>query len=248
MFGNSPIRRSDCSRAIRPTLHSTSNASRVTSGQPASDCATVPSPSEVMTGSNGFGSERTPITSGTSVGEMTGGYLVRAARITFELIGLLVIAALVLREVAQQNPLPIWLPGLIVSQDVDSGTALIQGTWRLATGDDAWPNQTTTIRCYRAMRLCDEATAVLAESQLMPVTISTFKVVLWDGTKLIIEGDTGLCARATYRFDIVSVAGSGTIETKEDEACFMAAPGKKTVKLIDGYQERRLWYRRLART
>jgi hypothetical protein len=163
------------------------------------------------------------------------------ARIAVELLlasAVLVLASVVvLKSKEVSSP---FLPHFVFSHDGTKGTFYGQGTWQLEDDESGLPIQSTTMRCYRQLMSCDEATVVISDNLMLPIEINTLKVQQWTADSIIVRGPTVICAEETYTIDLRTEFITGIATRKS--ACADEKGWPRRLRMIDGYDAS--WIRR----
>jgi hypothetical protein len=138
------------------------------------------------------------------------------------------------------NYAPVILQSKHVSIDLwDRGYVLAQGTWVIAGEAQAWPEQTSTLKCDRALGTCSEATAVVSrgEARVLSVDLDTYEIERWDQQEIVTKPLERGCARYVRRFNRVQQSVSGIRSTiSRQGSCASVDNGDKFLVLTNGIE------------
>ena len=127
------------------------------------------------------------------------------------------------------------LPHFSLNHDQPSGFLEVRGTWELEAKDDGFPNQTTTLHCWRTGMYCFEVSAVLSQFGFMPLDINRMKIVSWSEQVVVVCGSTALLTAERYTIDLLRQSVHGAVGPRSDgNDC----PDRvtKRMNLIDGHR------------
>lgn len=99
-------------------------------------------------------------------------------------------------------------PGILVTGVGDS-YVLANGTWVIEGQPQAFPLQTTEIRCERELRRCTSATAMVMLGKQLHVDISFHDVVSWEKSRVVFTDDSPSCVEYVYTIDLVTKVANG---------------------------------------
>jgi hypothetical protein len=126
------------------------------------------------------------------------------------------------------------LPHASFSHDQKLGYIEARGTWERDDKEDALPNQTTTIECWRSESTCTEVTAALADTGFMPLDINHLKIISWNEQVAVVCAARALTTAERYVIDLKSRSVSGGVgPRREGSPC--PTEIEATFKMIDGY-------------
>lgn len=132
---------------------------------------------------------------------------------------------------------------------------MAEGTWVLDNDRQAFPLQTTQIRCERELKRCTGATATVMSGNMLSTDISFFEVVAWDAGRVVFRDDTPICVSYLYTIDLASKSANA-VRTKKSGApegtCGSIAPEMR-MSLQEGWpislkmqQDATPWFGKLA--
>ena len=99
-------------------------------------------------------------------------------------------------------------PGTLITSLGDS-YVLAFGTWVIGGQVNAFPLQTTEIRCERELRRCTSATAMVMLGKQLHVDVSFHEVVSWEKSRIVFVDDAPSCVQYIYTIDLASKAANG---------------------------------------
>lgn len=127
---------------------------------------------------------------------------------------------------------------LTLEHDTDGGTLDITGTWTLVDQDPGFPNQSTSMHCRKTPMVCLEATVVLSEFGMLPMTINQLKIARWTDTQVIIAGTSSFCMSETYTVDLITKNISGVARPRPDRIDPLCEGRiERKMKMISGLPE-----------
>jgi hypothetical protein len=145
----------------------------------------------------------------------------------------------VVGSVAEQRNYPRLQSGHVFTDFWDRGYVTAVGTWVFE--DDtkqAFPRQTTEIKCYREAKECQSAQAEIA-MEMLTVQTERFPITSWDNESIVYVSNGPLCVAYTYTISRSTKRVSGKREPKAslsaDPSC--ASFEKRTfyLSLRDGF-------------
>jgi len=112
------------------------------------------------------------------------------------------------------SKVPARLPSLIVAND-NNVYVFAEGTWTIEGGSDAFPIQTTSIRCTKSDKKCIVAQAYIGAQ--LSVDIDVNPILEWSDSQLVFVNDSSTCMTYYYTINWITKSGSG-IRLKKKEA------------------------------
>ena len=109
--------------------------------------------------------------------------------------------------VADRVPISL-SPGIIVVAVGDS-YVLASGTWVIEGQTQAFPLQTTEIRCERELRRCTSATAMVVLGKQLHVDVSFHDIVSWEKSRVVFVDESPSCVQYVYTIDLATKAVNG---------------------------------------
>ena len=133
------------------------------------------------------------------------------------------------------------LPRLVINTDAwDDGYVSAEGTWAMQGEEQAWPEQTSKLWCFRSLGICHEVTAIVesygAGIRSLSVDLNTYEIERWDDVELVTKPYHGAyCVQHTRRISRVQESVTGIRSTvSTDELCKGLA--EKYLVLVDGLE------------
>lgn len=87
--------------------------------------------------------------------------------------------------------------------------ASAKGTWVIEGQKQAFPLQTTEIKCYARLRHCFSATAEVAGGDQLTVNLDSFEITEWTKSHVVFVDDSPLCVRYTYTINWAAKSATG---------------------------------------
>ena len=120
---------------------------------------------------------------------------------------------------ATSNPKAISIPDYHFFVSQEQGIIEMQGTWRLEDEKSGFPTQSTTLHCNKINRTCVEATAVVADSEIMmPVSLDYRTIEKWDEHGAIVRGADGMCFDTVYSISFAAKSVTGISQPRATAA------------------------------
>jgi hypothetical protein len=134
----------------------------------------------------------------------------------------------------------IILPPLSVSvEQWDHGFVAAEGTWIIIGEKSGLPLQTTEISCYKDLKVCLEATAILntENNGFLSVHSKQHKIDRWDQHEILTKPDSSaICVRYTMRIGRVKKSVTGLrLRISAREECKDLAP-ELHLELVQGWE------------
>ena len=135
------------------------------------------------------------------------------------------------------------LPRLAIDIDAwDDGYVSAEGTWALQGEEQAWPEQTSRIRCLRNHGICLETTAIVESSlfgtaeRSLSVDLVIYQIERWDNVELVTKPYRGAyCVQQVRRISRIQKSVTGIRSTvSTDDLCQGMA--EKYLVLVDGLE------------
>lgn len=154
-----------------------------------------------------------------------------------------------------QDRVPVSLsPSKLVYGNQDS-YAHASGTWVLENDDQAFPLQTTEIRCEKELRRCTAGTAMVMLGKQLHVDVTFYEIIAWEKSRVVFTDDSPSCVSYVYTIDLVTKVANGVRTKKKDAKGAECANYEKELKLNlqDGFhvayalqQKQMPWFGELA--
>ena len=133
---------------------------------------------------------------------------------------------------------PVSLPsGVFVYTDAwDRGYVYASGTWTMENSRQAFPIQTSKIRCNREEKSCTNAQAEISFGKMLHLETYNYDVIKWDGTTIIFRTATD-CVEYIYTVDRANKRLFGTRTKKPNTGtdCTMIEDKPLRLTLVDGF-------------
>lgn len=150
------------------------------------------------------------------------------------LSALVLLAAALSAEIRVPVKLPIMT--IVATPDV----VVLQGTWiidrRGGDNEQAYPLQSSEIRCDRQTRMCTSATAEIGYGRLLHVELERHPIVEWAPTRVVFVNDDAICTQYFYSVDVATKSATG-VRRKRDNAgpqCTHVSEELR-LRLVDGF-------------
>jgi Putative peptidoglycan binding domain len=148
------------------------------------------------------------------------------------------------------NYRPVSLPSLDVFIDFwDNGYFSAKGTWVLSNEGMAWPEQTSKIDCYRASKMCVEATSIVrgdVTDRRLSIDTDSYEIERWDEHEIVTKPLQFGCTRYVRRVNRAqkSVTGIRSMTSTQGD-CKGIDNTEKYMVLSDGFEV--YWQQELER-
>lgn len=133
---------------------------------------------------------------------------------------------------------PISLPsGVFVYTDAwDRGYVYANGTWTMENSRQAFPIQTSKIRCIRDEKSCTNAQAEIALGKMLYLDTYNYDITKWDSTTILFRTSTD-CVEFVYTVDRSNkrLFGTRTKKANTGTDCTMIEDKPLTLTLVDGF-------------
>ena len=117
----------------------------------------------------------------------------------------------------------------------DRGYVSADGTVSIDNDRQAFPIQTTKIRCYRDEKSCTAAKAEISYLGFLDLELTTHPISLWNNTTILFTEDA-MCAQYVYSIDRTNKRVVGTRTKKQNVAgCEIFRSAPLTLSLVDGF-------------
>jgi hypothetical protein len=139
-----------------------------------------------------------------------GGFFVAA--IVLWLATVLIASAVVKSRV----PVSLSAHGNVVSiRDVYASAT---GTWVIEGQQQAYPLQTTNIRCEKELRRCTSGTARVMAGDQLHVDLDVHDIVSWEKSRIVFVDDVPKCVQYIYTIDLITNVVNGIRRKRPDVA------------------------------
>jgi hypothetical protein len=133
---------------------------------------------------------------------------------------------------------PIRLPpGVLVYTDSwDRGYVYANGTWTMENSRQAFPIQTSKIRCIREEKSCTNAQAEIAFGNMLYLDTYNYDITKWDSTTILFRTSTD-CVEFVYTIDRTNkrLFGTRTKKANTGTDCTMIEDKPLTLTLVNGF-------------
>jgi hypothetical protein len=133
---------------------------------------------------------------------------------------------------------PISLPsGVFVYTDAwDRGYVYASGTWTMENSRQAFPVQTSKIRCIREEKSCTNAQAEIAFRKMLHLETYNYDITKWDNTTILFRTATD-CVEYVYTVDRSNkrLVGTRTKKANTGTDCTMIEDKPLRLTLVDGF-------------
>jgi hypothetical protein len=167
------------------------------------------------------------------------------------------IATLALAFAIVKSRVPVTLP--LFAELFSSGSEYVSatGTWVIEGNRQAFPLQTTEIRCEARLKRCTVVTAEVGFSDQLRVTIDFFEIVDWSKSRVVFVDDAPICVQYVYTIDLLTQSVNGVRQKRappprEGADCDLVRDQLR-LRLAQGFdvssaleQEAMPWFGRLA--
>lgn len=117
----------------------------------------------------------------------------------------------------------------------DRGYVSAEGTFTIDNDRQAFPIQTTKIRCHRDEKSCTAAKAEISFLRFLDLQLTTHPISLWSNTTILFTEDA-MCVQYVYSIDRVNKRVVGTRTKKQNVAgCEIFQSTPLTLSLVDGF-------------
>jgi hypothetical protein len=174
--------------------------------------------------------------------------------IAFGVLVLWVIVIMITGAVVKSR-VPVNLSPSKLVYGMQDSYAVASGTWVLENDEQAFPLQTTQIRCERETKRCTAGTAMVMLGDQMNVDVSFYDIIAWEKSRVVFTDDSPQCVSYVYTIDLVTKVANGVRSKKKDVTTAECATYDKELKLNlqDGFhvayalqQKATPWYGELA--
>lgn len=158
------------------------------------------------------------------------------------LIGLLGSAfiAFITMWIVERQSLPrIASGGSVFTSFWDRGYVSAKGTWIIEDSKQAFPRQTTEIKCYRDEKECQSAQAEITFGDTLSVQTERFSVTTWDNNTIVYTSTEPSCVSYIYTISRASERVTGQRKPKQaaDDLCKQVLEQRVlNLTMRDGFQ------------
>ncbi len=152
------------------------------------------------------------------------------------LIGTLAILAGATFLIATQRPISL-PPGVFVYTDAwDRGYVYASGTLTMENSRQAFPIQTSKIKCVREEKSCTNAQAEIAFGKMLHLETYNYDITKWDNTTILFRTDNE-CVEYIYTIDRSNkrLVGTRTKKASIGSDCTMVEDRPLRLSLVDGF-------------
>jgi hypothetical protein len=149
-----------------------------------------------------------------------------------------VVILIVATDVMDRRGYPQLQSGRVFTEFWDRGYVTAVGTWVFEDTKQAFPHQTTDIKCYRETKECKSAQAEIA-FDILTVQTETFPITSWDSQSIVYVSTDPLCVTYTYTISRSTNRVTGQRQTKPSSptgSCETFEKRTFALSLRDGFE------------
>jgi hypothetical protein len=152
------------------------------------------------------------------------------------LAGTLAILAGATFLISTQNPVSLSSGVLVYTDAWDRGYVYASGTWTMENSRQAFPIQTSKIRCNREEKSCTNAQAEIAFGKMLHLETYNYDITKWDNTTILFRTATD-CVEYVYTVDRSNkrLVGTRTKKATFGTDCTLIEDKPLRLALVDGY-------------
>ncbi|MBR1267032.1 hypothetical protein JQ629_05855 [Bradyrhizobium sp. AUGA SZCCT0222] len=138
--------------------------------------------------------------------------------------------------IAAHNPVMPRSGVSVYTDSWDRGYVVASGTWTMENARQAFPIQTSKIRCMRDEKTCTVAQAEIAFGNILNLETYSYDIAKWDNTTILFRTDTE-CVEYVYTIDRANKRLLGTRTKKPKAGAECSAVEDKALRLafVDGF-------------
>jgi hypothetical protein len=128
--------------------------------------------------------------------------------------------------------------GSVFTSFWDRGFVSATGTWIIEDTKQAFPRQTTEIKCYRDEKECLSAQAEITFGDTLSVQTERMRITSWDANTIVYASTEPTCVTYVYTITRASERFTGQRRPKQstDDACKMLEQRVLNLTMRDGLQ------------
>src|SRR5664279_1133318 len=100
------------------------------------------------------------------------------------------ILVIIAAQAVVNDRVPVMLSPTKLVYGIQDSYVVAQGTWVLENDEQAFPLQTTQIRCEKELKRCTSATAMVMLGKQMSVDVTFHDIVAWSNSRVVFTDDT----------------------------------------------------------
>lgn len=138
--------------------------------------------------------------------------------------------------ITAQNPIVLRSGVSVYTESWDRGYVSASGTWTMENARQAFPIQTSKIRCIREEKSCTAAQAEIAVGNMLHLETYDYDITKWDSTTILFRTDTD-CVEYVYTVDRSNrrLVGTRTKKANTGPDCTMVEDKPLRLTLVDGF-------------
>ncbi|MEH2498969.1 hypothetical protein V1294_005448 [Bradyrhizobium sp. AZCC 1678] len=138
--------------------------------------------------------------------------------------------------ITAQNPIMLRSGISVYTDSWDRGYVMASGTWTMENARQAFPIQTSKIRCIREEKSCTAAQAEISFGNMLHLETYSYDITKWDSTTILFRTDTD-CVEYVYTVDRSNkrLVGTRTKKTNTGSDCTMVEDKPLRLTLVDGF-------------
>lgn len=164
--------------------------------------------------------------------------VVKWVGIVFGMFVLWVVIVMIASAVVQDR-VPVSLSPSKLVYGMQDSYAVASGTWVLENDEQAFPLQTTQIRCEKELKRCTAGTAMVMLGRQLTVDVTFYDIIAWDKSRVVFTDDSPRCVSYVYTIDLVTKVANGVRSKKKGATSAECAAYDKELRLNlqDGFHE-----------
>ena len=151
------------------------------------------------------------------------------------------VATILVATAVVKSRVPVSLSPMSHVFSIQENYAWATGTWVIEGQKQAFPLQTTQIRCEKEMRRCTAGTAIVMVGDQLNVDVSVHEVISWEKSRIVFVDDSPKCVQYVYTIDLVTKVANGVRRkrqgTQDDSANCAAFEQELQLSLKGGFRE-----------
>lgn len=153
-------------------------------------------------------------------------------------LGSATIAFLAIYSIESQSSPKISSGNSVFTSFWDRGYVTATGTWVIEESRQAFPRQTTEIKCYREQKECYSAQAEITFGDTLSVQGERFQISTWDTNTIVYASTDPRCVTYVYTISRISERVTGQRRPKQnaDESCKLLEQRVFNLTMRDGLQ------------
>lgn len=154
------------------------------------------------------------------------------------LVGSVLIAIVAITSIEYQSNPKMSTGGSVFTSFWDRGFVSATGTWVIEDSRQAFPRQTTEIKCYRDEKECLSAQAEITFSDTLSLQTERMKITSWDANTIVYASTEPTCVTYVYTITRASQRVTGQRRPKQaaGENCQFLEQRVFNLTMRDGLQ------------